>query len=264
MGAPKKSAARVSEDHDELVRVPLQAILLADSFTTKFRPITLERPKVLLPLVNVPMINYTLTWLESAGVEEVFVFCCAHAKQVINYLEKSEWFSQPNFTVTTIESQNSVSAGDALRVIYERNVGCVCGVRASKFGYEVDILYLYLHIQGDFVLISGDTVSNMSLTQALLERKERKKRDSNAVMTMVIKRSKTNPAIRQSRLGTDEIFMAIDPNTKQLLSYEDKADYSKGTLHLENSLLADNPSLSLHHDKQFSSGLVNNTYDVTS
>ncbi|KAI5425940.1 hypothetical protein KIW84_031676 [Lathyrus oleraceus] len=241
MGAPKKSAARVSEDHDELVRVPLQAILLADSFTTKFRPITLERPKVLLPLVNVPMINYTLTWLESAGVEEVFVFCCAHAKQVINYLEKSEWFSQPNFTVTTIESQNSVSAGDALRVIYERNV-----------------------IQGDFVLISGDTVSNMSLTQALLERKERKKRDSNAVMTMVIKRSKTNPAIRQSRLGTDEIFMAIDPNTKQLLSYEDKADYSKGTLHLENSLLADNPSLSLHHDKQFSSGLVNNTYDVTS
>lgn len=78
-----------------------------------------------MPLVNVPMINYTLTWLESAGVEEVFVFCCAHAKQVINYLEKSEWFSQPNFTVTTIESQNSVSAGDALRVIYERNVVCV-------------------------------------------------------------------------------------------------------------------------------------------
>lgn len=227
MGAPKKSAARVSEDHDELVRVPLQAILLADSFTTKFRPITLERPKVLLPLANVPMINYTLTWLESAGVEEVFVFCCAHAKQVINYLEKSEWFNQPNFTVTTIESQNCVSAGDALRVIYERNV-----------------------IQGDFVLISGDTVSNMSLTQALLEHKERKKKDSNAVMTMVIKRSKTHPAIHQSRLGTDEIFMAIDPNTKQLLYYEDKADFSKGTLHLENSLLADNPSLSLHHDKQ--------------
>lgn len=227
MGAPKKSSARVSEDHDELVRVPLQAILLADSFTTKFRPITLERPKVLLPLVNAPMINYTLTWLESAGIEEVFVFCCAHSKQVINYLEKSEWFNQPNFTVTTIESQNSVSAGDALRVIYERNV-----------------------IQGDFVLVSGDTVSNMSLTQAILEHKERKKKDSNAVMTMVIKRSKNNPAIHQSRLGTDEIFMAIDPDTKQLLYYEDKADYSKGTLHLENSLLADNPSLSLHHDKQ--------------
>lgn len=81
--------------------------------------------KVLLPLVNVPMINYTLTWLESAGVEDVFVFCCSHSKQVISYLEKSEWLSQPNFTVTTVESQNSVSAGDALRVIYERNVVCL-------------------------------------------------------------------------------------------------------------------------------------------
>jgi len=107
----------------------------------------------------------------------------------------------------------------------------------------------YIRVQGDFVLISGDTVSNMSLTQALLELKERKKKDSNAVMTMVIKRSKTHPAIHQSRLG-NEIFMAIDPNTKQLLYYEDKADFSKGTLHLENSLLADNSSLSLHHDKQ--------------
>lgn len=47
MGAQKKGATRVSEDPDELARVPLQAILLADSFTTKFRPITLDRPKVL-------------------------------------------------------------------------------------------------------------------------------------------------------------------------------------------------------------------------
>ena len=75
-----------------------------------------------MPLVNVPMINYTLAWLESAGVEEVFVFCCAHSKQVIDYLENSEWFSQPNFAVQTIESHNSISAGDALRLIYERNV----------------------------------------------------------------------------------------------------------------------------------------------
>lgn len=52
MGAQKKSGARVSEDPDELVRVPLQAVLLADSFTTKFRPITLERPKVNLPLLQ--------------------------------------------------------------------------------------------------------------------------------------------------------------------------------------------------------------------
>lgn len=50
MGAQKKGASRVTEEPEELARVPLQAILLADSFTTKFRPITLERPKVSLTL----------------------------------------------------------------------------------------------------------------------------------------------------------------------------------------------------------------------
>ncbi|XP_052190003.1 uncharacterized protein LOC127799817 isoform X2 [Diospyros lotus] len=173
------------------------------------------------------MIDYTLAWLESAGVEEVFVFCCAHSRQVIDYLNNSKWFGQPNFSIKTIESHNCVSAGDALRLIYEQNV-----------------------IHGDFVLISGDTLSNMSLTQALEEHKERRKKDSNAVMTMVIKKSKLSLLTHQSRLGTDELFMAIDPDTKQLLYYEDKADHLKGTISLDKVLLADNASVSLHNDKQ--------------
>ncbi|WCJ43261.1 Translation initiation factor eIF-2B subunit epsilon [Euphorbia peplus] len=227
MGAQRKAGARVADEPETLARNPLQAILLADSFTTKFRPITLERPKVLLPLVNVPMIDYTLAWLESAGVEEVFVFCCAHSHQVIEYLENSKWLSSPNFIVTTIESHNSISAGDALRLIYERNV-----------------------IHGDFVLVSGDTVSNMSLTEAILEHKERRKKDNNAVMTMVIKRSKPSPIIHQSRLGTDELFLAVDPETKQLLYYEDRAEHLKGVIPLDNMLLADNPRISLHNDSE--------------
>ena len=77
-----------------------------------------------MPLVNVPMIDYTLAWLESAGVEEVFVFCCAHSRQVTDYLTNSKWFSQPNFSIKTIESHNCVSAGDALRFIYEQHVVC--------------------------------------------------------------------------------------------------------------------------------------------
>nr|DAD27618.1 TPA_asm: hypothetical protein HUJ06_029086 [Nelumbo nucifera] len=223
----QKKGARVSEDAEELAHVPLQAILLADSFTQKFRPITLERPKVLLPLVNIPMIDYSLAWLESTGVEEVYVFCCSHSKQVIDYLENSQWMCQKNFSVTTIESHNSVSAGDALRLIYERNV-----------------------IHGDFVLISGDTVSNMSLTQALQEHTERRKKDTNAVMTMVIKQSKPSPLTHQTRLGNDELYMAIDPDTKQLLYYEDKADHLKGFISLDKTLLADKPSVFLHNDKQ--------------
>lgn len=223
----QRKVSRAAEDAEELTHVPLQAILLADSFATKFRPITLERPKVLLPLVGIPMIDYSLAWLESAGVEEVFVFCCAHSKQVIHYLATSQWLKHPNMAVTTIESHNSTSAGDALRVIYERNV-----------------------IHGDFVLVTGDTVSNMSVAEALQEHKERRKKDSNVVMTMVIRKSKPSAITHQSRLGTDELFMAINPDTKQLLYYEDRADSVRGSITLDKSLLTDNSSVSVHNDMQ--------------
>lgn len=46
----KKGGKPVTEIADDEVHVPLQAVLLADSFTQKFRPITLEKPKVRLKI----------------------------------------------------------------------------------------------------------------------------------------------------------------------------------------------------------------------
>ena len=67
------------EDHgddDRLVRVvPLQAVLLADSFTLTFRPASSTVPKVLCPLNNVALLDYAIEWLASNKVEELFVFC---------------------------------------------------------------------------------------------------------------------------------------------------------------------------------------------
>lgn len=52
---------------------PCKSMMVSSRFTLlqRFRPITIERPKVLLPLVNVPMLEYTLEWLAMNKVEEV-------------------------------------------------------------------------------------------------------------------------------------------------------------------------------------------------
>ena len=42
-----------------------------DSFSGTFRPCSLDRPKVLLPLLNVPMLDYVMEFLVSSGVQEV-------------------------------------------------------------------------------------------------------------------------------------------------------------------------------------------------
>lgn len=41
----------------------VKVIVLADSFEQRFLPITEETPKVLFPLVNEVVIEYTLSWL---------------------------------------------------------------------------------------------------------------------------------------------------------------------------------------------------------
>ncbi|GJN34627.1 hypothetical protein PR202_gb23308 [Eleusine coracana subsp. coracana] len=226
-----RGAGGAGDDYEDLTRPPpLQAILLADSFTFKFRPITLERPKVLLPLVNMPMIEYTLTWLETAGVEDVFVFCCSHAHQVKEYLDKAGWTGKTvagSMSVSAVESHDAISAGDALRVMYDRGV-----------------------IHGDFVLISGDTISNMSLKDALQEHKDRRKKDSLAVMTMIIKHSKPDMLTNETCLGNDEIVMAINPETNELHYYEDRVDSSRSFVTIDKDILSSNPSLVLHNDME--------------
>ena len=150
------------EQHEKTEQ-KLQAILLADSFTKTFRPITWETPKVLLPLVNVPMLEYTIEFLAQNGVEELFVFCVWHAEMLQTYLNSSKWPS--TILVRCITSTACLSAGDALRELDSMGV-----IRSDPF-----------------ILISGDVISNMDLKKAIAFHKEKRKVDNNCVMTVALK-----------------------------------------------------------------------------
>lgn len=71
-----------------------------------------------------------------------------------------------NIKVQFIQSTNCSSAGDAIRELDSSGI-----IRSDPF-----------------ILISGDVVSNMDLQKAIAFHKEKRKDDSNAVMTMVFKR----------------------------------------------------------------------------
>ena len=70
--AERAAAARPFASRLELLAA-MQAVVLADSFAKNFRPVTLEMPKMLMPLASLPMIEYTLEFLATAGVQEVFL-----------------------------------------------------------------------------------------------------------------------------------------------------------------------------------------------
>ena len=153
---------------------------------------------------------------------QVFVFCCAHAAQIEAYLRKSRWLSQPSFAVHTIVSTDCLSVGEALRLVDQRNV-----------------------VRSDFVLVSGDTVSNMSLSTVLAEHRARRQRDKLAILTMVTK--KVSARHRAARMGEHTSTMAIDPETNQLLHYEEGAG-TTNTLALDASLFSEHRSMHLRTD----------------
>uniref|UniRef100_W5LKI8 Translation initiation factor eIF2B subunit epsilon n=1 Tax=Astyanax mexicanus TaxID=7994 RepID=W5LKI8_ASTMX len=184
-----------AEPQDE-EQLPLQAVLVADSFNRRFFPISKDQPRALLPLANVSMIDYTLEFLTSTGVQETFVFCCWMSNKIKDHLLKSKWCrpTSPN-TVHIITSDLYRSLGDVLR--------------------DVDAKSL---VRSDFVLVYGDVVSNIDLSHALQEHRVRRKQDKNvSVMTMIFKES--SPGHR-TRCDEDDIIVAVDSKSKRVLHYQ--------------------------------------------
>lgn len=84
---PKGKKGGGKDKAEEKREEPLQAVIFADSFETRFNPFTLERPRCLLPLAGTPLIEYTLEFLANAGVEEVILYCGNHTEAVEEYLK---------------------------------------------------------------------------------------------------------------------------------------------------------------------------------
>ncbi|XP_076973838.1 translation initiation factor eIF2B subunit epsilon [Tamandua tetradactyla] len=175
---------------------PLQAVLVADSFNRRFFPISKDQPRVLLPLANVALIDYTLEFLTATGVQETFVFCCWKAAQIKEHLLKSKWCHPTSLNVVRIiTSELYRSLGDVLR--------------------DVDAKAL---VRSDFLLVYGDVVSNINITRALEEHRLRRKLEKNvSVMTMIFKESSPS---HPTRCHEDNVVVAMDSATNRVLHFQ--------------------------------------------
>ncbi|XP_004834963.1 translation initiation factor eIF-2B subunit epsilon [Heterocephalus glaber] len=175
---------------------PLQAVLVADSFNRRFFPISKDQPRVLLPLANVALIDYTLEFLTATGVQETFVFCCWKAAQIKEHLLKSKWYRPTSLNVVRIiTSELYRSLGDVLR--------------------DVDAKAL---VRSDFLLVYGDVISNINITRALEEHRLRRKLEKNvSVMTMIFKESSPS---HPTRCHEDNVVVAVDSATNRILHFQ--------------------------------------------
>ena len=200
----------------------IQAVVIADSFNYRYLPITLEKPRALLPLVNRPLIDYTVEFLAVSGVDEIFVYCCAHADQLKAHLEKSRW-NTPTSPVRlhTFTAENCSSVGDALR--------------------DIDSLAL---IRSDFVLVSGDLVANMELREVIEKHKQMRQKDKMTVMTNVYKKANPN---HRTRSLEDDVVTATSSLDGRLVFCE-KTDPSNNCFFLPGRIFGDIAEVDISYD----------------
>ncbi|KAL8974324.1 MAG: hypothetical protein Q9197_001444 [Variospora fuerteventurae] len=194
---PKAQKAKGKQKPQEDLReLSLQAVVLADTFQTRFTPFTLEKPRCLLPLANTPLIEYTLNFLADAGVQDLFICCGSHPEQVEDYISSSKWKrpTSPFKTLVLLKS-DATSVGDAMRDLDNRGL-----------------------ITGDFLLVSGDVVTNISIEPALARHRERREKDRNAIMTMILREAGVGHRSRATRCKP--VFV-INPTVDRCLHYEE-------------------------------------------
>ena len=122
----------------------------------------------MIPLVNVPLIDYTIELLAGADVKEIFIFCGGGTKgqQVMEHVRASRW----NKSVKLHYIEGDKSVGDCLRECDDMRTD-------GK-----------INEKGDLIVVTGPVVANYELAAVLAKHKAHKKRDKASILTCSLKR----------------------------------------------------------------------------
>lgn len=138
----------------------LQAVVVASFFHKNFWPAAGKNDSCLVPLVNKPLLYYTLDLLESSGIVDVVLFCSSCSADRIKAFVRDTSFHRLNVVYTS--SDTCRSFGDVLR--------------------HLDACAL---IRNDFVLLWGNVIGKLPLLPLVKRFKELRQKDKGAVMTLI-------------------------------------------------------------------------------
>ena len=101
-------------------------------------------------------------------------------------------------------------------------------------------------IKGDFLLVSGDVISNMNLEPALVKHRARREKSKDAIMTMVLREAGVGH--RTTSKGSRPAFV-IDPVAERCLHYEEMSGRRGGSRYvLDPELLTSHSEIDVRDD----------------
>jgi len=117
----------------------LKAIILAGGKGTRLKPVTDYLPKPLVPIKNIPIIEWQIKYLKKYNIKEIIICTGYKTEMIENYLEKKKLGVKINFS----NEKNPLGTGGAIK-------------NARKWINEKS-----------FLVINGDVITNIDLTKVM-------------------------------------------------------------------------------------------------
>jgi UDP-N-acetylglucosamine diphosphorylase/glucosamine-1-phosphate N-acetyltransferase len=119
----------------------LIAVVLAAGEGSRMRPLTYTRPKVMLPIANRPILEHLIVESREAGIKDFVLVVGYHDEQIRSYFGNGRKWS---VNVAYANQRKQLGTADAVRMVEGT-------------------------VDGDFLLMNGDTVVNRKDIRALAE-----------------------------------------------------------------------------------------------
>jgi translation initiation factor eIF-2B subunit epsilon len=192
-----------TQNREDLQQDKLQALVLLDSYSNKFEPLSSYKAECLLPFVGGrTLLDNSIEFLIENGVEEIYLFCTKHYHQIKEYLDEKNPIWSRQVEIHFLYNFTCRNLGDAMRDIDARGL-----------------------IRSNFILLtSTSVVSNLKLKEHLEQHKQTSKTDKNAIMTMLCLSRLTDlsysSSLKDSGVHDYNNTLIVHNNTNCILHYE--------------------------------------------
>ena len=158
-------------------------MILAAGLATRLRPLTLSRPKVLVPVQNQPLLDWLVSYLWAGGAEEVIVNTYHLSEKLLEYVDRSEFPIPVHLRV----EKTLLGTGGGIRNVTD------------------------FWDKRPFVVINGDILSAIDLQGVL-----RSHEDSGATVTLVLK---DEPLFNGVEVAGDGRILGFSGGSEQHLAF---------------------------------------------
>ncbi|MBC7096625.1 MAG: NTP transferase domain-containing protein [Methanobacteriales archaeon] len=133
----------------------MQAVILTAGEGTRMRPLTLTRPKTMLPIAGKPILQYNIEALRENGIKDILMITGYHESKVKEYFKNGDKF----------------------------NVNIRYHTQKEQLGTANAIKYARKHVEDEFIVLNGDIITEPATITDLLS--HHKKADTTIVLREV-------------------------------------------------------------------------------